>query len=108
MQTQIDTVRHAFPGTQNSIYLQTSASGLLPLAAREAMLRYLDSRISHSGEEPTMFDAIERVRSTFAQMLGPSALAQHLPSARGTRCARRHHRPTQQWRGAQAATRVVG
>ncbi len=73
MQTQIDTVRNAFPGTQNSIYLQTSASGLLPLAAREAMLRYLDSRISHGGEEPTMFDAIERVRSTFAQMLGAEA-----------------------------------
>ena len=33
----------------------------------------------------------------------PSALAQHLPAAGGTRRTRRHHRLTQQWRQVQAA-----
>ncbi len=73
MQDQIATLRDAFPGACNGIYLQTSASSLMPLAAREARLRYLDGRIEAGGDETTMLDAIERVRSKFATMLGADA-----------------------------------
>lgn len=71
--SNIAALREAFPGTRNGIYLQTSATSLMPLAAREAMLCYLDGRIDEGGKEPTMFDAIERIRSQFAQMLGADA-----------------------------------
>ncbi len=73
MQNQIAALRDAFPGARNGIYLQTSASGLVPLAARDAMLRYLDGRIAEGGEETTMFAAVERTRSKFADMLGAAA-----------------------------------
>jgi cysteine desulfurase/selenocysteine lyase len=73
MQHQIATLREAFPGTRDWIYLQTSATSLMPLAARDAMLRYLDGRIEEGGEATTMFDAVERVRNKFAAMLGAEA-----------------------------------
>ncbi len=70
MTNQIATLREALPGTRDWIYLQTSATSLMPQVARDAMLRYVDGRIEEGGAEPTMFDAIERVRSKFAAMLG--------------------------------------
>ena len=73
MQTQITALRDAFPGVQNSIYLQTSASGLVPLAARDAILRYVDGRIREGGDDTTMTDAIERTRAKFAALLGAEA-----------------------------------
>ena len=73
MQTQIAALRNAFPGAQNGIYLQTSASGLVPLAARDAVVRYLDGRINEGGDNATMSDAIERTRTKFAAMLGAEA-----------------------------------
>lgn len=73
MQTQITDLRNAFPGVQNGIYLQTSASGLLPLAARDAILRYVDGRIREGGDATTTSDAIERTRSKFAALLSAEA-----------------------------------
>ena len=73
MQTTIATLRNAFPGAQQGIYLQTSASGLVPLAARDAILRYLDGRINEGGDETTMFATVERTRDKFAAMLGAEA-----------------------------------
>lgn len=71
--SKIAALREAFPGAQDWIYLQTSASSLMPLAAKEAMLRYLDGRIGEGGEASSMSDAVERARSKFANMLGADA-----------------------------------
>ncbi len=71
--SNIAALREAFPALGTVSICRTSATSLMPLAAREAMLCYLDGRIDEGGKEPTMFDAIERIRSQFAQMLGADA-----------------------------------
>jgi selenocysteine lyase/cysteine desulfurase len=70
---QLAAARREFPGTDNYIYFETSARGLMPVGAREAALRYLDGRIYEGGEKTSMIDAIERVRAKFAQLIGAEA-----------------------------------
>ena len=70
---QLAAARREFPGTDNYIYFETSARGLMPVGAREAALRYLDGRIYEGGEKTSMIDAIERVRGKFARLIGAEA-----------------------------------
>jgi cysteine desulfurase/selenocysteine lyase len=65
----IAAVREQFPGTRKWIYLETSARGLLPLGARDAMLRYFDGHMYEGGDKASMFEAIERVREKFARLI---------------------------------------
>jgi len=68
--TQLTALRRAFPGTDKWIYFETSARGLMPAGARDAVARYLDDRIYEGGATATMLDALERVRGKFARLIG--------------------------------------
>ena len=67
---QLAEIRREFPGTDKWIYFETSARGLLPAGAREAVARYLDDRILEGGSRTTMLDVLERVRGKFAHLIG--------------------------------------
>ena len=68
--TPLAAIRREFPGTDKWIYFETSARGLMPRGARDAVARYLDDRIYEGGAAATMLDAVERVRGKFAQLIG--------------------------------------
>ena len=68
--TQLAALRRAFPGTDKWIYFETSARGLMPIGARDAVTRYLDDRIYEGGAKTTMLDTLERVRGKFARLIG--------------------------------------
>ncbi len=68
--TQLAAIRREFPGTDKWIYLETSARGLLPIGARDAVARYLDDRIYEGGTQATMLDKLEGVRGKFARLIG--------------------------------------
>ena len=69
-QTKLAAIRGEFPGTAKWIYLETSARGLIPLGARDAVARYFDDRIYEGGTKATMLDVLERVRGKFARLIG--------------------------------------
>ena len=71
--TQLSAIRREFPGTDKWIYFETSARGLMPVGAREAVARYLDDRIYEGGAKATMLDALEGVRGKFARLIGAEA-----------------------------------
>lgn len=66
---ELAAVRREFPGTDNWIYFETSARGLVPAGARDAVARYLDDRILEGGAKRTMLDALERARARFAALI---------------------------------------
>ncbi|MEO7729169.1 MAG: aminotransferase class V-fold PLP-dependent enzyme [Burkholderiales bacterium] len=70
LQKQFAALRSEFPGTDKWIYFETSARGLMPAGAREAVARYLDDRILEGGASATMLDVLERVRAKFARLIG--------------------------------------
>lgn len=65
----IAAAREQFPGTRRWTYLETSARGLLPLGARDAVLRYIDGHMLEGGDKTSMSDAIARVRGKFARLI---------------------------------------
>ena len=67
---QLAAIRREFPGTDKWIYFETSARGLMPIGARDAVARYLDDRIYEGGAQGTMLDKLERVRGKFARLIG--------------------------------------
>jgi len=67
---QLAAIRREFPGTDKWIYFETSARGLLPIGARDAVARYLDDRIYEGGAQATMLDRLEGVRGKFARLIG--------------------------------------
>src|SRR3954469_15593453 len=71
--TSLAGIRREFPGTDKWIYFETSARGLMPAGARDAVMRYLDDRILEGGAPATMLDRLESVRAKFAQMIGAEA-----------------------------------
>jgi len=70
---QLAAARSQFPGTDKYIYFETSARGLMPSGARDAVLRYLDDRIHEGGDKASMTDVVERVRAKFARLIGAGA-----------------------------------
>jgi selenocysteine lyase/cysteine desulfurase len=67
---QISDLRLDFPGADKWIYFDTSACGLMPIGARETVVRYLDSCIDEGGTQATMRNVLERVRAKFARLIG--------------------------------------
>ena len=65
----IAAAREQFPGARRWTYFETSARGLLPLGARDAVLRYFDGHMLEGGDKDSMFEAIERVRRKFARLI---------------------------------------
>ncbi|MCE9638920.1 MAG: aminotransferase class V-fold PLP-dependent enzyme [Betaproteobacteria bacterium] len=61
--------RSQFPGARRWTYLETSARGLVPQAARGAVDAYLDACIEGSVDKKALLDTIERVRAKFAQLV---------------------------------------
>src|SRR3954464_7384054 len=71
--TSLAGIRREFPGTDKWIYFETSARGLMPAGARDAVMRYLDDRILEGGAPETMLDMLESVRAKFARLIGADA-----------------------------------
>jgi selenocysteine lyase/cysteine desulfurase len=66
--------RSQFPGAADKIYLETSARGLVPRAARDAALAYYDAAVSGVAKESGgVYEAVERVRAKFARLVGATA-----------------------------------
>ena len=69
--TTIAQARQQFPGTGDCIYLENSARCLLPIAAREAAMRYYDARLAGGAKESdAVFNAPEEARAHFAGLVG--------------------------------------
>jgi cysteine desulfurase/selenocysteine lyase len=69
--TTIEDARRLFPGTAGCVYLENSARGLLPIAARDAALRYYDARIAGVAKETDpVFDAEKHACERFATLVG--------------------------------------
>ena len=62
-------VRDHFPGVQKCIFFETSAWGLIPGAARDALNRCIDLQIDGDFDKDVAGDAIERVRAKFATLV---------------------------------------
>ena len=66
----LEQARLLFPGAAASVYLETSARGLLPTTARDAALAYYDARVQGIAKETGgVFDAVEQVRRDFARLI---------------------------------------
>ncbi len=65
----ITNVRHLFPGTEGQVYLDVSSRGLVPLMAKDVLLRHLDTRIDGTADKDQMFATAERVRNKFARLI---------------------------------------
>lgn len=66
----LSSIRCEFPGTGKWTYLDTSAHGLMPVGARDAVERYLDDCIHQGGANATMRETLDRVRGKFARLIG--------------------------------------
>lgn len=72
-ENRLEFVRKQFPGTRRWAYFDVAARGLLPLCARTAVDRYLDSLANDGGDKPEMFRVVESGRSRFATLIGADA-----------------------------------
>lgn len=69
--TSIQDARLLFPGAAGCVYLENSARGLLPIAARDAALNYYDARIAGVAKETDpVFDAEKQACESFATLVG--------------------------------------
>jgi cysteine desulfurase/selenocysteine lyase len=66
----ISAARGEFPGTRKWIYFETSAWGLVPAAARDAMNRCVDLQVGGDFDKDAMGETIERVCARFATLIG--------------------------------------
>ena len=66
----ISAARSEFPGVHKWIYFETSAWGLVPLAARAAMNRCLDLQIEGDFDKDAMGETVDAVRAKFARLVG--------------------------------------
>jgi len=62
-------LRERFPGTENGVYMNVSARGLMSLDSRAAIDRMLDDRLYGTSDKPAMFDLIERTRERYARLI---------------------------------------
>lgn len=65
----LSVARNHFPGVQKCIYFETSAWGLIPLAARDALNHCLDLQIDGDFDKDTAGATIEQVRAKFAALI---------------------------------------
>ena len=64
-----EAVRKEFPGTEDKVYANTAARGLPSRRTRAALDAYLDQLVDGRVDKQANFDAIERVRTKFAQLI---------------------------------------
>ena len=62
-------VRDHFPGTRKGIYFETSAWGLIPARARDAMNACVDAQIDGEFDKDEIGDVVERSRAKFAALV---------------------------------------
>lgn len=61
-----------FPGASESTYLSTCTRGLMPAAARDALIKHTDDLTSGNVDKAGLFDLLEDVRSKFATLINAS------------------------------------
>lgn len=69
---KIAEARTLFPGAREQIYLDVSLNGLMPLPAKEAALRHLESRVMGRADKAELHALAERVRGQVATLLSAS------------------------------------
>ena len=69
----IAEARGYFPQSQAGSYLSTCARGLLPVPSRAAIDAHLDALEAGSIDKDGLFQSVERVRDSFAQLVGCDA-----------------------------------
>jgi cysteine desulfurase / selenocysteine lyase len=62
-------LRKRFPGTDDGVYMDVAARGLLSLDAHEAVVGMLDHRVRGTSDKPSMFELIERTRERYARLI---------------------------------------
>lgn len=67
--SQTPDVSGLFPGTQNHSYLSTCTRGLLSVPARKALNKHLQDLEKGTTDKQALFECIERVRSSFAELI---------------------------------------
>ena len=63
-------IRSQFPATEQLIYLDVAARGLISRSVRDVIDRYLDHRMNEGANKAALFDQVERTRARFAQFIG--------------------------------------
>ena len=62
-----------FPGATEGLYLSSCTRGLLPLAAKDAVVRHLEGRMDGSTVKSDLFETIEGVRGRYADLIKADA-----------------------------------
>jgi len=62
-------LRTRFPGTENGVYMNVAARGLITRETRAAIDGMLDARLYGTADKPAMFELIERTRSRYAALI---------------------------------------
>ncbi|MBM3359313.1 MAG: aminotransferase class V-fold PLP-dependent enzyme [Betaproteobacteria bacterium] len=65
----LSLIRDHFPGVRNHIYLETSAWGLIPLAARRALDHCVELQMNGDFEKDAAGATIESIRAKFATLI---------------------------------------
>jgi len=68
-ETALRAFRARFPGTEGQVYMDVAARGLVSTSVRAEIDSYLDDRM-RGGDKPAMFEAVERARAAFAELIG--------------------------------------
>ena len=66
-------IRALFPGASEQVYLDISARALIPEPVRGAVADHLRTRMLCGGDKDAMRSVVERVRSSFAGLIGARA-----------------------------------
>lgn len=69
----IGEIRAQFPATEQLIYLDVAARGLISRPVRTAVDSYLDHRMAEGADKAALFEHVERARSRFAEFIGAGA-----------------------------------
>ena len=69
----IAKVRSEFPATEQFVYLDVAARGLISRPVREAIDGHLDQRMAVGADKAALFDQVERTRGRFADFIGAQA-----------------------------------
>ncbi len=67
--SDVGRARRLFPGAETSVYMDVALRGLIGLHVREAVDRFLDSRMGAELEKAEMFATVERARERFAALV---------------------------------------
>lgn len=73
MTTDIAQAHKDFPATERWTYMDVAARGLVPQAARDALVAHIDERLLAEVDKNSYFDLIERVRGRFARHINAAS-----------------------------------